>query len=124
MFVIARAELAAALADSAIDPMVEFSTEMTAFAAAVLADLTADCTHVVFADHECGSDPGLDFSESHTEHAELVPGMPETDNGYYGVTRMRHPYDAEAPVIYYCYMAGSSGQSACGFMLIPAKMLP
>ena len=118
--VISRADLAAFLTSSYMDPEGELQEELQAHAAAILKESSAAL--FVYTDHENGDDPQVGYSEYNSDSANILPVTYRKDMGsYYGVTVSRHMYNTQSPKVFHCYLGGSDITSAPGYVITEAE---
>ena len=120
MQVVTRAQLAAFLTGSFMDPDQNNQEELTAFGAAILAHSAAPV--FVYTDHENGDDPEV----------SCAVGMPTVDvvpltytmagDSYYGVSvqQPQYPEEGNGWAVYNCYLGGSPLNSAPAFNITAA----
>lgn len=132
MQIVAKADLVRLFTESRsqagpfMDPENEFREEMTAFAAAITADLPEEVTHIVITDHENADDVEVSWPDyAQLEVNELIPMTYSKAGDYYGVTERHKPGDYTiGRRIYNLYWGGSPINSAPGIVLTTAVMAP
>lgn len=123
MQIITRSHLKAFLTDPSMDPEQELTTEMTAFADGILAD-SPYAQYFVFTDNENGDDPEVGYDEFAPVVSRVVVPQADADCGYYGMDVKCSQYNLGNPTkVYGCYLGGSTGASATGFVITTAELV-
>ncbi len=128
MQIISRAQLLATLTGPLFDPDSTFIVEMSAFANAILAHAPASVTHFVYTDHENGDDAEVIWPVYLKPRTVQLLDFRKcsSDNGYYGLVAQQHQHSLpdDSRWLYQCFLGGCPVQSAPGFVISTAIMLP
>ncbi len=119
MQIVARQHLTAFLT-TAYDPDGINHVEMSAFASKILEHAPAEVAWFLITDHENGDDPEISWGYLYRRHQdeELIPlTYAPNDCGYYGLIAQTNKYIKDSRILYQCYLGGSSGNSAPGFVV-------
>jgi hypothetical protein len=121
MIIVSRANLASFLTGNFCDPDQEFQEEFNAFASVILADSPNYVQWFIYSDHENGNDPQVSSNSSETR-VLVDQTFGKVSHSYYGVNA-HNSWEDLAPVVFYdCYLGGSEGASASGFVITCARI--
>lgn len=123
MHIIPKCHLATILTSDMYDPEQEFTEEMAAFAVAIKA-YHPEIEYLVLTDHENGNDPQVDWPEgSCVVSHDVIPLTYAASGSYYGMSAHECGFSQHGlNVVFQCYLGGSEGASAPGFVITTARM--
>jgi hypothetical protein len=119
MYLVARSQLKDFLCGGYFDPDGTNREEMVAFADKILEHCPTDLKLFLFSDHENGDDPEIHWP-FRQRLEELIPlTYAAGGSGYYGLIAERREDVEDGEILYQCYLGGSAGNSAPGFVVTP-----